>query len=107
MNAGFSGRGAPGLERIEVHRIVVARDSSKLLLVFFSSRRRHTTCLIDWSSDVCSSDLRASAAPASARQAWNSGSPHAASRSRRQEMARANAATQLHNGMAARSEEHT
>src|ERR1035438_243435 len=24
---------------------------------FFSSRRRHTTCLSDWSSDVCSSDL--------------------------------------------------
>src|SRR5947199_3627363 len=25
--------------------------------VFFSSRRRHTICLSDWSSDVCSSDL--------------------------------------------------
>src|SRR5262247_4694319 len=24
----------------------------------FSSRRRHTRCLSDWSSDVCSSDLR-------------------------------------------------
>src|SRR5205814_6382215 len=24
---------------------------------FFSSRRRHTRCLSDWSSDVCSSDL--------------------------------------------------
>src|SRR5262245_54077274 len=24
--------------------------------VFFSSRRRHTSCLSDWSSDVCSSD---------------------------------------------------
>src|SRR5207302_6835938 len=24
---------------------------------FFSSRRRHTRCLRDWSSDVCSSDL--------------------------------------------------
>src|ERR1035438_5500688 len=24
---------------------------------FFSSRRRHTRCLNDWSSDVCSSDL--------------------------------------------------
>src|SRR5947199_220617 len=23
---------------------------------FFSSRRRHTSCLSDWSSDVCSSD---------------------------------------------------
>src|ERR1035441_6749750 len=26
---------------------------------FFSSRRRHTRCLSDWSSDVCSSDLYA------------------------------------------------
>src|SRR5262245_65350491 len=30
-----------------------------LLLFFFSSRRRHTRCLSDWSSDVCSSDLGA------------------------------------------------
>src|SRR5205814_7075999 len=28
-------------------------------IFFFSSRRRHTRCLSDWSSDVCSSDLRA------------------------------------------------
>src|SRR5205814_6903819 len=27
------------------------------LRVFFSSSRRHTRCLSDWSSDVCSSDL--------------------------------------------------
>src|SRR5205814_6089586 len=27
---------------------------------FFSSRRRHTRCLSDWSSDVCSSDLKVS-----------------------------------------------
>src|SRR5438045_6901898 len=27
------------------------------ILFFFSSRRRHTRCLSDWSSDVCSSDL--------------------------------------------------
>src|SRR5262245_62529521 len=27
---------------------------------FFSSRRRHTRCLSDWSSDVCSSDLERS-----------------------------------------------
>src|SRR5262245_51731147 len=26
------------------------------LRFFFSSRRRHTRCLSDWSSDVCSSD---------------------------------------------------
>src|SRR5262245_62630320 len=29
-----------------------------VLVFFFSSRRRHTRCLSDWSSDVCSSDLR-------------------------------------------------
>src|SRR5437899_11023865 len=29
---------------------------------FFSSRRRHTRCLSDWSSDVCSSDLPCSPA---------------------------------------------
>src|SRR5262245_13385264 len=28
-----------------------------LSFFFFSSRRRHTRCLRDWSSDVCSSDL--------------------------------------------------
>src|SRR5262245_33747291 len=27
-----------------------------LSFFFFSSRRRHTRCLSDWSSDVCSSD---------------------------------------------------
>src|SRR5207245_4113842 len=29
-----------------------------LFVFFFSSRRRHTRCYRDWSSDVCSSDLR-------------------------------------------------
>src|SRR5437016_14596864 len=29
-----------------------------LRLFFFSSRRRHTRLVSDWSSDVCSSDLR-------------------------------------------------
>src|SRR2546429_4811888 len=29
-----------------------------LFVFFFSSRRRHTRCSRDWSSDVCSSDLR-------------------------------------------------
>src|SRR5215204_937343 len=28
------------------------------IFFFFSSRRRHTRSLCDWSSDVCSSDLR-------------------------------------------------
>src|SRR5262245_65286764 len=32
-------------------------SSFPLYFFFFSSRRRHTRCLSDWSSDVCSSDL--------------------------------------------------
>src|SRR5260221_8991064 len=32
-----------------------------LVFFFFSSRRRHTRSLCDWSSDVCSSDLLATA----------------------------------------------
>src|SRR5205814_4099481 len=32
-----------------------------------SSRRRHTRCLSDWSSDVCSSHLRVSGFPAKKR----------------------------------------
>src|SRR5438477_6533855 len=31
---------------------------SREMLFFFSSRRRHTRLTCDWSSDVCSSDLR-------------------------------------------------
>src|SRR5690242_21296439 len=31
-----------------------------LFFFFFSSRRRHTRLTCDWSSDVCSSDLRSS-----------------------------------------------
>src|SRR2546426_9753897 len=34
------------------------------MFFFFSSRRRHTRLQGDWSSDVCSSDLRAAAARA-------------------------------------------
>src|SRR5205814_4836392 len=40
---------------------------------FFSSRRRHTRCLSDWSSDVCSSDL-----PARAVEGAQEGGPGAA-----------------------------
>src|SRR5258705_798545 len=32
-------------------------DRGPLCFFFFSSRGRHTRCLSDWSSDVCSSDL--------------------------------------------------
>src|SRR5258705_8215972 len=34
-----------------------AEWSGTCAFFFFSSRRRHTRCLSDWSSDVCSSDL--------------------------------------------------
>src|SRR5947199_1054258 len=33
------------------------KESVGFKFFFFSSRRRHTRCLSDWSSDVCSSDL--------------------------------------------------
>src|SRR5437899_12382849 len=42
-------------------------------MFFFSSRRRHTRCLSDWSSDVCSSDLMVPSAEAKAaaeEDAW-------------------------------------
>src|SRR5438034_3838371 len=39
-------------------RAIVRVHCSRLVLFFFSSRRRHTRSLCDWSSDVCSSDLR-------------------------------------------------
>src|SRR5947199_127237 len=38
---------------------VIDDDGAELRSFFFSSRRRHTRCLSDWSSDVCSSDLAA------------------------------------------------
>src|SRR2546427_8476901 len=37
----------------------MGRASRLLIVFFFSSRRRHTRFDCDWSSDVCSSDLRA------------------------------------------------
>src|SRR5262245_30932512 len=42
---------------------------TNMLQFFFSSRRRHTRCLSDWSSDVCSSDLASkfAGAPATPR----------------------------------------
>src|SRR5262245_62674374 len=39
-----------------------------VFIFFFSSRRRHTRCLSDWSSDVCSSDLRRPGALAESRR---------------------------------------
>src|SRR5256885_7000044 len=40
----------------------LSRCTKKTLCFFFSSRRRHTRLQGDWSSDVCSSDLRTRAA---------------------------------------------
>src|ERR1035438_2791591 len=40
-----------------MHRPRGAHAGVCLSWCFFSSRRRHTRCLSDWSSDVCSSDL--------------------------------------------------
>src|SRR5439155_9908945 len=42
------------------YRLVSTRCStrSKITCFFFSSRRRHTRWPRDWSSDVCSSDLK-------------------------------------------------
>src|SRR5262245_65358759 len=37
---------------------------------FFASRRRHTRCLSDWSSDVCSSDLGTSLITAGSISNW-------------------------------------
>src|SRR2546429_8222230 len=37
---------------------ISTRLSLFIFFFFFSSRRRHTRCSRDWSSDVCSSDLR-------------------------------------------------
>src|SRR6476619_8364513 len=45
---------------------------------FFSSRRRHTRLVSDWSSDVCSSDLRPGARTAASRR--GSPSPRSSSK---------------------------
>src|SRR5690554_7975869 len=68
--------------------------NSLFFFFFFSSSRRHTRCGRDWSSDVCSSDLRSSRAPGRCgkrcdraprgyRPWWRSGSPPGRSEERR------------------------
>src|SRR5258705_7511142 len=42
---------------VKIPGIPKTEPISSITLFFFSSRRRHTRCLSDWSSDVCSSDL--------------------------------------------------
>src|SRR5262245_63656818 len=48
--------------------VVARRGDAFNKLFFFSSRRRHTRCLSDWSSDVCSSDLDITEQKAAERQ---------------------------------------
>src|SRR5262249_58047993 len=56
-----------GLGRVMLSQLTNVREAIFLVCVdrainilffFFSSRRRHTRLVSDWSSDVCSSDLR-------------------------------------------------
>src|SRR3989442_11916672 len=43
---------------LKMYRLSLLRKVVSSHSYFFSSRRRHTRCGRDWSSDVCSSDLR-------------------------------------------------
>src|SRR5205814_594267 len=52
------------------------------LVFFFSSRRRHTRCLSDWSSDVCSSDLAPPSSVPSSRPTLARSRPRSATWSR-------------------------
>src|SRR5437762_8883118 len=47
-------------------------DVGLYISFFFSSRRRHTRYIGDWSSDVCSSDLRSSEPPVAGQAAATS-----------------------------------
>src|SRR5207249_3461603 len=44
--------------RDEYKRKLTLRSADVVMMFFFSSRRRHTRSKRDWSSDVCSSDLK-------------------------------------------------
>src|SRR5256884_2606762 len=46
------------MERLPKGVGVSWRRRAQTCIFFFSSRRRHTRCSRDWSSDVCSSDLK-------------------------------------------------
>src|SRR6266498_2177900 len=43
---------------IGLQAVFIEGSGGNTFFFFFSSRRRHTRCGRDWSSDVCSSDLR-------------------------------------------------
>src|SRR5207253_4658101 len=54
------------------NRVYVRHGRAKVAdCFFFSSRRRHTRWPRDWSSDVCSSDLKQASKRAPARQGRN------------------------------------
>src|SRR5688572_32226349 len=80
-----------------------------VVLFFFSSRRRHTRFDCDWSSDVCSSDLAASARASSRlerpRHARHPRLRMSAVPRTAREMTRRQ--TAIATGCALRSEEHT
>src|SRR2546430_7485268 len=75
-----------------------------VLFFFFSSRRRHTRFDCDWSSDVCSSDLR-SERHLRRRGLLPSRQPEASDRDAEQQNGRQR--KQISNRQNARSEEHT
>src|ERR1041385_8504682 len=54
--------------KLELCLGVVQEGHNSLLIFFCSSRRRPTSCSRDWSSGVCSSDLKREARPQS--RAW-------------------------------------
>src|SRR6202167_3479574 len=63
----LSAFGYPGQKVASCSRVIV--DAA------FSSRRGHTRCHGDWSSDVCSSDLREKARPRQEERMLKSGNP--------------------------------
>src|SRR2546430_3666377 len=55
------GEGVRGRKAVRYRRADCEEETGRKECFFFSSRRRHTRFDCDWSSDVCSSDLDASA----------------------------------------------
>src|SRR2546429_3510998 len=58
VNSGESPRRNMCLRCIRSYPMIREQGTYTVCCFFFSSRRRHTRCSRDWSSDVCSSDLR-------------------------------------------------
>src|SRR5256886_4516029 len=58
MQTNTKGRIWRWLPWVVIPTVLVFLTISSLSCFFFSSRRRHTRFDCDWSSDVCSSDLR-------------------------------------------------